>query len=123
MKNTMTKEQSEKDKLIKKEITRLNRILKDIDKNKKASAEGLIQEAAFMRATLQELKEQINRNGVVDEMPQGDYTILRESPAVKTYNTMIQRYTTVCKELFNLLPKEPPKIEDDGFEAFVMERD
>lgn len=117
--NRVKKELTEKEKNIKKEIARLNKILRDIDKNKRASAEGLIQEAAFMRATLQELKEQINKNGVIDEMPQGEYSILRESPAVKTYNTMIQRYTTVCKELFNLLPKDIPIMEDDGFEEFV----
>lgn len=116
------KELTPKEKEIKKEIGRLKRILKDIEKNKKLSAEGLIHEAAFMRVTLQELKEDINKKGAIDEMPQGDYSILRESPAVKTYNTMIQRYTTVCKELFSLLPKELPKVEDDGFEDFVINK-
>lgn len=109
----------EKDKLVKKEVTRLKKILKDIDKNKKDSAEGLIQEASFMRATLQELKELIDSNGPIDEMQQGEYSILREHPALKAYNTMIQRYTTVCKELFNLLPKEIQKDVSDGFDEFV----
>ena len=75
-----------------------------------------------MRITLEELKENINIHGVIDEMPQGDYSILRESPYVKTYNTMIQRYTTVNDKLIALLPKEVEKIEDDGFESFVMSR-
>jgi hypothetical protein len=116
------KELLPKEKEIKREITRLNRIFKELDKNRKSSAEGLIQEAAFMRVTLKDLKDDINLNGAIDEMPQGDYSILRESPAVKTYNTMIQRYTSVCKELFSLLPKEIPKTEDDGFEDFVMNK-
>lgn len=111
-----------KEKEIKKEISRLNRIFKDLDKNKKSTAEGLIQEAAFMRVTLKDLKDDINKNGAVDEMPQGEYSILRESPTVKTYNTMIQRYTSVTKELFNLLPKDTPKQEDDGFESFVINK-
>lgn len=110
----------EKEKLIKKEIQRLGKIFKNIDDKKKSSAEGLIQESAFMRITLQLLKDDINSNGAVDEMSQGSYTIMRESPAMKTYNTMIQRYTAVSKELFNLLPKDAPKPqEDDGFEDFV----
>lgn len=116
------KELIDKDKVIEKEITRLNKTLKEVDENKKASAEGLIQEAAFMRATLQELKIMIDESGPIDEMQQGDYSILREHPAMKTYNTMIQRYTTVCKELFNLLPKEVAKVEDDGFDDFVMNK-
>lgn len=117
-----TKNLSDKDKAIKKEMLRLKRILKDIDDNRKKSAEGLIQEAAFMRATLQELKQLVDENGPIDEMPQGDYTILREHPALKSYNTMIQRYNTVCKELINLLPKTERKVEDDGFDGFIESR-
>ncbi|QEK13645.1 hypothetical protein FQB35_09765 [Crassaminicella thermophila] len=122
VKDVIKKELTEKDKAIKKEISRLKRILKELDKNKRDSAEGLIQEAAFMRATLQELKKSIDKNGPIDEMPQGKYSILREHPALKSYNTMIQRYTTVCKEIFNLLPKEVQKVEDDGFDDFVINK-
>ena len=113
------KKQTEKDKRINAEIKRLNKILKDLPEDKQSIAEGLISEAAFMRATLEDLKDDINENGVVDEMPQGSYSIKRESPAVKTYNTMVQRYNGTCKEIFNLLPKEVVVEEDDGFEAFI----
>lgn len=109
----------DKDKEIKKEISRLNKIFKDLEGNKKRVAEGLINEAAFMRMTLDELKKDINANGIVTEMPQGTYSITRESPASKAYTTMIQRYSNVIKELMALLPKELPKQEDDGFEDFV----
>ncbi|GAA5417972.1 hypothetical protein Pryu01_03050 [Paraliobacillus ryukyuensis] len=116
------KKLSEKDKRINKEIERLKRILEDLSQDKQDIAEGLINEAAFMRVTLEDLKKDINENGAIDEMPQGDYSIMRESPSVKTYNTMIQRYNTTCKELFNLLPKEVPVEEDDGFDKFVNTR-
>ncbi|GGC97847.1 hypothetical protein [Pontibacillus salipaludis] len=114
-------EMTEKEKEIKKEFNRLRRILKkfDIEKNRLSTAEGLLHESAFMRVTLQELKEDINQNGAIDEMPQGDYSIMRESPSVKTYNTMVQRYATVNKEIFSLLPKDQSKADDD-FESFVM---
>lgn len=108
-----------KDQEIKKELSRLHKIFKNFDSNKKSAIEGLVHEAAFMRVTLNHLKNEINANGAIDEMAQGSYSILRESPAIKTYNTMIQRYTTVCKELFSLLPKEQPKPKNDGFEDFV----
>ena len=112
-----------KDEKIKKEIRRLKRIYKDLTGKKKQVAEGLVNEAAFMRATLEELKKLIDENGPIDEMPQGDYSILREHPAVKTYNTMIQRYSGVMKQLSDLLPKEVPREDDDGFDSFVVERD
>lgn len=119
----MSKKEMTKDELIKKEIKRLNQVYADLEGKKKQVAEGLIEEAAFMRVTLGQLKEMIDENGPIDEMPQGDYSILREHPAVKTYNTMIQRFTTVIKQLSELLPKESPPEEEDPFNDFVNERD
>ena len=75
-----------------------------------------------MKATLKELKASIDENGPIDEMQQGDYSILREHPALKAYNTMVQRYTTVIKELINSLPKEQIKELSDGFDEFVGDR-
>jgi hypothetical protein len=116
------KKKLSKDERITKEVERLNNILKDLPQDKINIADGLVNEAAFMRVTLEDLKEDINKNGAVDEMPQGSYSIMRESPSVKIYNTMVQRYAGTCKEIFNLLPKEVAVEEDDGFEAFVTKR-
>ena len=77
---------------------------------------------SFLKEKRKKLREEINVNGVIDEMPQGEYSILRESPYVKTYNTMIQRYTTVNDKLISLLPKDVVKEVDDGFDSFVMDR-
>lgn len=112
----------EKEKQIKKEISKLKKFLNDVPKSKLTAAEGLIHEAAFMRATLIELKTIIDENGPIENFVQGEYEYPREHPAVKSYNTMIQRYTTVCKELFGLSAKEPPKMDGDGFEDFVMNK-
>jgi len=119
----MTNKELTKDEKIKKEIRRLKQIYKEIDEKRKKTVEGLINEAAFMRATLEELKQMVDEDGPVDIMPQGEYSIKREHPALKTYNTMIQRYSSVIKQLTDLLPKEELKEQDDGFESFVMDRD
>jgi hypothetical protein len=116
------KKKLSRDERILNEINRLNHILKDLPKDKIDIADGLVNEAAFMRVTLEDLKEDINKNGTVDEMPQGSYSIMRESPSVKIYNTMVQRYAGTCKEIFNLLPKDVVVEEDDGFESFVSKR-
>lgn len=114
------KKEVDKDTLVNREINRLTKLFKDIDRNKRLTAKGLIEEAAYMRITLQELKKEIDKNGPIDEMPQGDYSILREHPALKSYNTMVQRYTNIIDKLTNLHPKEEIKKEvDDGFEDFV----
>lgn len=118
------KKKVDKDTLVNREINRLTNLFKDIDANKRLTAKGLIEEASFMKATLQELKEMIDEDGPIDEMPQGEYSILREHPALKSYNTMVQRYTNIINQLTNLHPKEDIKKEvDDGFEAFVRGRD
>lgn len=111
-----------KEKMIKNEIVRLTRVFKEIEKNKRLTTKGLIEEAAYMKATLKELKSSIDESGPIDEMQQGEYSILREHPALKAYNTMVQRYTTVIKELTNLLPKEQIKELSDGFDEFVGDR-
>ena len=64
----------EKDKKINNEIRRLTGIFKDIEKNKRLTSKGLIEEAAYMKATLVELKASIDENGPIDEMQQGEYT-------------------------------------------------
>lgn len=105
---------------IKKEIARLKRLMKNVPEEKKKAADGLIQEAAFMRATLGDLKRIIDQEGPLDLFVQGDYEYNREHPAVKTYNTMIQRYSTVSKLIFDLLPGEDKgKEENDALMAFV----
>lgn len=109
---------TEKEQRIEEEKDRLRNILGDLSQEKMDIAEGLIDEVAFMRATLKDLKDDINANGAIDEMPQGDYSILRESPSVKTYNTMVQRYNGIYKELFSLLPKDVVVNDDDEFDKF-----
>lgn len=113
---------SEKERLVSNEISRLTRLFKDIDKNKRLTAKGLIEEASYMKITLIELKEEIDKSGPIDEMPQGDYSILREHPALKAYNTMVQRYTNIIDKLTNLHPKEEVKEVDDGFINFVNKK-
>ena len=118
------KKKVSKDTLVNREINRLTPLFKDIERNKRLTAKGLIEEVAFMKITLQELKVEIDKEGPIDEMPQGEYSILREHPALKSYNMVVQRYTGAIKQLIDLLPKEEIKKEvDDGFDSFVLKRD
>lgn len=111
-----------KDTLVQREIARLTNLYADIEKNRRLSAKGLIEEASFMKVTLSELKKSIDENGPIDEMSQGQYSILREHPALKSYNTMVQRYTSIIKQLTDLLPKEVKVVEEDVFDEFINTR-
>ena len=112
-------------RLVSNETKRLSLIFKEVDSKKQRTVKGLIEEASFMKATLTELKKIIQVEGVIDEMSQVDYSIMREHPALKSYNATIQRYTTVTEKLLNLLPKDVPKTSDDvtEFFDFINKRD
>lgn len=108
-----------KEALKKKELNKLNRIFKNLPDDKKKFAEGLKRQAAFMFATLAELQEQIDDEGVVEVFTQGAQSMLREHPATKVYNSMIKNYTTVCKQLLDMLPADDRDKNEDELMAFV----
>lgn len=113
----------EKEKRIKKEIRKLRRLFKNLPKDKSKAAEGLIQEAAFMKVTLEEARYIIDQEGIIEDFKQGKQKFRREHPATKVYNTMIQRYTTVCKQLFDMIPDpDAGKQAQDELMAFVKSR-
>ncbi|MFZ5816291.1 MAG: hypothetical protein ACOY93_13505 [Bacillota bacterium] len=101
--------EEEKRKRVKREIGRLRKLFREMPKERQSAAEGLIQEAAFMRVTLEEARHIIDRDGVLETFEQGEQRFLREHPATKVYNAMIQRYSTVCKQMVDLLPDGDPK--------------
>lgn len=109
----------DKDKLIKKEMQKLNKFFKNIPKEKQQMIEGLKQQAAFMYATLMVLQEQINNDGAVEWFEQGKQKMFREHPAAKVYNSMIKNYSSVIKQLLDMLPQEEKKTTEDELLAFI----
>lgn len=114
--------EAQQKRAIKAEVERLTSLFDGFDGKKKDVVEGLIQECAFMRVQLEELKVKLLREGFMMTMPQGKYEIQVESPYSRAYNTMLQRYTTAIGKLAELLPKEVAGMIDDGFDDFVDER-
>ena len=91
-----------------KNMRKLKRLLKLVPVDRRAVAEKLIAEIAFMELRLNGLRRQIEKNGAIDHFKQGQQEFDRESPAVKTYNTMIQRYSLIYRQLTDMLPKPEP---------------
>lgn len=88
-----------------KDVREFNKILKAIPEDKKYIGENLVSELKFMSATLADLKKQVTENGTVELFEQGKQKFTRESPALKSYNTTVQRYSLLYKQLTDLLPK------------------
>ncbi len=112
-------EKIEKDKKIKQEINKFKKIYKDLEKEKFKTIEGLISDAAFLKITLCELKEDILENGLTELFEQGEQSFYRERPEVKTYSTFLQRYTGVMKQLIDLMPQSQKNNENDELIEFI----
>ena len=62
----------EKKKRIKKEVARLKRLFKEIDDNKKKLVFTTIDDVAFMTITMQDLRDDIIRDGTTVEYKNGE---------------------------------------------------
>lgn len=109
----------EKNKTIKKEINRLKKLFKNLDENKMKLAKNLIENAAFMSTTLEDLKKDIIKYGVKETYVNGkDQFGFKESIESKTYNTMIKNYMNIIKQLNDMLPQEKKIDEKNEFDKF-----
>lgn len=92
-------------KTIKKELSKLKKIFKDIEPNKEKIVEKLISNAAFMAASLEELQDIINEKGYTEEYHNGaNQSGVKKCSEVEIYNTMIKNYSSIIKQLVDLLP-------------------
>lgn len=114
-----------KDGRIKTEIKKLKQTFEDleIDSRKMQVAESLIENAAFMAVTLEDLQAEINENGVVSTYQNGENQWgTKQSPEAQTYISLINRYNSVMKQLIDLLPEEKQKKAVDEFDEFINGR-
>ena len=100
------KAEKSKEERIRSEKNRLNRIYKDISKENKSIIDGLINRAAFMRITLEDMEKDLDAKGFVEEFSQSEKLepYERERPVARLYNTMNKNYQSIIKQLSDLLP-------------------
>lgn len=125
MRNVPALTEEEKEKAINAEMKRLKRVYKDIDLKHKSVIAGLVERAAFMRVSLDELEEDINKNGMTELFSQGQQTpYKRKRPEADLYCSLNTGYQKIIKLLADQLPKQVSSSDnDDGFDSFVGGRD
>jgi regulator of replication initiation timing len=122
-KDKQSKEDMNKLQRIEEEIKKLSRQYTKLDRRTKKTLTSLIENAAFMIVTLEDLQETINENGVISEYQNGENQWgTKKSPEVEIYNTMIKNHMTIMKQLTDLLPPEEVKPKEDEFESFMSDR-
>src|SRR5699024_2436759 len=105
--------------VISTDMKKVKRLLKDIPEDRRAIAQGLFKELVFMQNTLDTLRQQVEDEGAVDMFKQGKQEFLREHPALKAYNTTIQRYNLIYKQFIDLLPKTEENNQGDELLYFI----
>lgn len=100
----------DKEKRIRKELNRISRYFDDVAENQRAIVAPLLQNAAFMKVTLEDLQEEINANGPTDEYKNGNNQFgVKQSATLQSYNALIKNYASVIKTLSQQLPPEQKK--------------
>lgn len=115
----------EKQKRIKREVNRLKKLFKEIDENKKKLVQTTIEDVAFLTITMQDLRENIVRDGTTVEYQNGENQRgVKQSPDAQLYLAMSQKQTQAMKILLDCMPKTQPGTftQDDGFIDFLKER-
>jgi len=112
--------QKKKDTQLSSDMQQLNELVALIPDERKQIAQKLAAEIVFMAQTLDQLKHDVTERGVVELFKQGKQEFLRESPALKAYNTTIQRYSLLYRQLADLLPKQAVSTDNPLYD-FIKE--
>lgn len=117
-----------KTKEIKKEESRLKRLFKEIDENKKKLVYATIADVAFLTVTMKDLRENIIRTGTTVRYKNGENQYgTKQSPDAQLYLQMSQKLTQAMKILTECMPKPAPKEtvkgNEDDFVNFVRNRE
>ncbi|HJA18943.1 MAG TPA: hypothetical protein H9959_03485 [Candidatus Mediterraneibacter ornithocaccae] len=84
-----------KEEIIKAEKRKLAGIYTRLDKKTKRSVDSLVDEAAFMAASLYELRKIIDEKGYTEEYQNGaNQKGIKKCSEVEIYNTMIKNYSS-----------------------------
>lgn len=120
-----TSDNIEKEKLIKEEKKKLNGIFTAMPIKTKKCVSSLIDNAAFMAASLKELRRIINAKGYTEAYQNGENQKgIKKSAEVDIYNNLSKNYMSIMKQLLDLLPKtEALAAAKDEFGDFVAGRE
>ena len=117
------KKKLSKEELIKLEKEKLTEVYKSLSGNEFKVAEKLIDNVAFMSATLEDLIEVINNDDLVKTTVNARQTFMKENPAITAYNKTYANYLKGIQHLSSLLPKNygdlKPVEDKDEFKEFM----
>jgi len=95
-----------KEKRIQAEYARMKKLFAALPENELNFCDPLLQNAAFMKATLEDLQLAINANGVTDVYQNGaNQSGTKASADLQAYNSLAKVYNALMDKLSGKLPK------------------
>ena len=95
---------------ITREKNRLFEIFADLEPNKLSTCSALIDRAAFITVSLEDLEEQLNNTGWVEEYANGKHqNCLKTSAAAQAHISLTKNLTSITKQLLDLVPPAQKK--------------
>ena len=99
-----------KEQRIKREYNRMKKMFSTLPDNELKFCDPLLQNAAFMCVTLQDLQALINENGTSDVYKNGrNQSGVKASADLQAYNSLAKVYNALMDKLSAKLPKEIKK--------------
>ena len=96
-----------KDQRIRQEYERMKDLFSAMPGNELSFCDPLLQNAAFMKVTLEDLQQAINENGVTDQYQNGaNQSGTKASADLQAYNSLAKVYNALMDKLSAKLPKE-----------------
>lgn len=100
------------------EYQKLSEKFADIDANKLAVVDGLLQRAAFMKVQIENLEQEIAENGMTESWENGLYQKgVKRTAAAEAYIQLSKLYASINKQLTDLVP--PAETGGDELQQFM----
>ncbi len=102
------------------EIAKLMEIFRELPEKKLKLITPLIENACFMKVTLEDLRENIIQEGTKEKYQNSETQFgFKKSTSLSAYNSLIKNYTSTIDRLEKYLPPEAKK--DSKLSEFVNE--
>ena len=94
-------------------LDQMKEIYKDLSPEKRLICFGMLEEAAFLKGTLQKLREEINKEGYTDEYKNGENQYGRKvSATLQSYNSTLKNYYVLMEKLMKMFPLEEEQTDE-----------
>ena len=110
----------DKSEKIQKEVAILEKIFENCDEGVRELIAGLINETAFLTVELQEMRDILEKTGMIKIHPI-DFTKQKTLPIANEYRRTLNVYSLNIKVLNSIL-KNVDGLEDDAFSNWIKEK-